>query len=148
MKTAYKPTINTLLNWQSKSGQSCHCLLRIYVNLAANKTIVIVSELASNKQNITISHDIERLTSSVMNYVPKTLSLSKEQITWIVHYGDFSQPRSYANLGYNDEFALVKLSSNSNDEEWKVLTTKEIHEILDGGILEPVEQVIAQLNQP
>lgn len=142
--------IKTIFYWQSKEGRSCHCLLRIYIDEVYGRTIVIASELDSNRQNTAITQDIKGLASTVMQTFGAQISVPREQITWIVHYGDFSQPRSYENIGFCDEFSRVDLpwqgtSLLKGESSWTVLRAALRKDILGWLNLEPVEQVLTEL---
>ncbi len=133
-------TLKTIFSWRSSTIGSSHCLLRLYLNNREKRTVIIASELASNRPNPTITHDIRLLWRTVIRDFKEFLNIENKYLIFIVHYGNFSEPPSYSNLGFPDEFARVDLSDNKK-EEWMVLNPTEVREMLDGVILEPVEEV-------
>lgn len=142
--------IKTIFYWQSKQGRSCHCLLRIYIDEVDERAIVIASELDSNRHNTVITQDIKGLASAVVQTFESQIGVPLEQIVWIVHYGDFSQPRSYENIGFSDEFSRVDLpwygtSLGEGESFWTVLRAAPRKEILGWIDLEPVDRVLAEL---
>ena len=136
--------LKTIFSWRSSTIGSSHCLLRLYLNNSEKRAIIIASELASNRQNPTVTHDVRLLWRTVIRDFKEFLNIENKDVIFIVHYGNFSEPPSYSNLGFPDEFARVDLSDNK--EEWMVLNPTEVREILDGVILEPVEEVLASLS--
>ncbi|WP_017716892.1 hypothetical protein [Kamptonema formosum] len=143
-------TIQSIFHWQSKEGRDSHCLLRIYIDENLGRAAVIASELDSNRHNTPITRDFKGLASAVARALGAELGVPRSQITWIVHCGDFSQPRSYENLGFPDEFSVVDFPESGTDNaegegSWTVLRTAQIQEILGGITLPPVERVVAEL---
>lgn len=137
-------TLNTIFDWRSSTIGSSHCLLRLYLNESEKRAIIIASELASNRQNPSITHDIRLLWRIAIRDFNEFLNIENNDVIFLVHYGNFSEPPSYYNLGFPDEFARVDLSDDK--EEWMVLSPTEVLEILDGEILEPVEKVLVSLS--
>jgi hypothetical protein len=144
--------IKMIFNWQSREGLHCHCLLRIYIKQNLGRAVIIASELYSNRENTSLTHDLKGLANAIVHSLRTEISVPLSQVTWIVHYGDFSQPHSYENLSFPDEFSLVNLPGNGNElgegeGEWIVMKSAQLQELLGSINLEPVEQVLAELGE-
>lgn len=144
-------SIKTIFHWQSAEGKHSHCLLRIYADAARQRAAVVASELESNRQNPDIGCDFKKLASAIARDFGQFLGVPMQQVTWLLHYGTFSAPLSYENLGFPDEFSKVELpwegtSLGEGEGEWIVFRAPKIREILDWATLEPVEEVLSELN--
>ena len=105
-------TIKRIFYWEAiwdaaKKHALSHCLLRIYID--ANRVAIIASEIESNKANIGIGRNFEGLASCVIKEFGSELSVPLSQVIWIQHYGRFSEPRSYENLGMRERFSQINL---------------------------------------
>ncbi len=147
-------TIKTIFDWKAdwdvaKRHTLSHCLLRIYVNIPTNRAVIIASEIESNRANIDIGHDFEGLASSVVKEFGAELSVPLSQVIWIQHYGRFSEPRSYENLGMRDRFSQIHLPMVGEKLEGKgkqtVLSSTKVQELMGWLDLEPVEEVLQKL---
>lgn len=151
IKTIFDWEANWLEHWdEGKRHSHSHCLLRIYVDVKANRAAVIASELNSNRQNIDIGHDFEGLARAVVREFRAILSIPLTQITWIQHYGRFSEPRSYENLGTPDEFSKIDLPWKGKELKGKGKETvldEEVENLLGWTNLQPVEQVLTELGR-
>lgn len=152
-------TIKTIFYWEAywsehwdetKRSSHSHCLLRIYIDMKANRAAVIASELYSNKPNIGISVDFEGLALAIVKEEGAKLGMPLSQVIWIQHYGRFSEPCSYENLEIRDSFCLIDLPWNGKELEGKgketVLRIAQIQELIGWINLEPVEKVLVELD--
>lgn len=121
-------TIKTIFDWEAnwpehwdktKRHSHSHCLLRIYVDPTANQAVVIASELNSNRQNIDIGHDFEGLVKAIVRELGAEIDIPISQVIWIKHYGRFSEPLSYENLGMRDRFSKIDLLWNGKELKGK-----------------------------
>jgi hypothetical protein len=85
-----------------------HCLLRIYLNTTEKKALVLASELHSNEQNISLTLGYSSLARAINECFSDEFSHLTE-VLWLAHYGEFSVPHSYCELGRPQEFVLVDL---------------------------------------
>lgn len=152
-------TIKTIFDWEAnwpehwdetKRHSYSHCLLRICVNVKANRAAVIASELYSNEPNIGISVDFEGLVKAVVKEFRSFISIPLSQVIWIQHYGRFGTPRSYENLNNRDSFYQIKLPGLGKEitgelEETYLLST-QVQELIGWTDIEPVEKVLLELD--
>ncbi len=152
-------TIKTIFYWEAnwpehwdetKRHSHSHCLLRIYVDVKANRAVVIASELYSNEPNIGISVDFEGLVKAVVEEFGATLGMSLSQVIWIQHYGRFGAPRSYENLNNRESFYQIKLpvvgEEITGELEETYLFSTGVQELIGWTNIEPVEKVLLQLD--
>jgi hypothetical protein len=85
-----------------------------------------------------------------MQELVANLAIPDSQITWIAHYGRFSEARSYENLHTPDSFYQINRwevkEGEKNDEEETYLLKEQVSELMGGQQLEPVEQVLKELD--
>lgn len=151
LKTIFSWEANWLEHWdESKRHSYSHCLLRIYVDPAANRAVVIASELYSNDLNIGIGYDFEGLARAIVRQFGLEVGIPLSQTVWIKHYGRFSEPRSYENLGIRDRFSKIDLTWNGKELEGKgketVFRIALVQELIGWINLEPVEKVLVELD--
>ncbi len=152
--------IKTIFHWHSNyqykyhvSSQDCHCLLRIYINESKKRTIVIMSELHSNRDAIDIDDGIADLIKSIILKFPSILGCSPN-IIWLTHYGSFSEPLSYTTVHIKDEFSQKFFAPYPDDPSIPtssvVLSEKQLKKLLGDNCfesiqLEPTAQVLEEL---
>lgn len=152
-------TIKTIFYWEAhwpkhwneaKRHSHSHCLLRIYVEPATNRAAIIASELNSNEPNIGIGLDFEGLAKAIVRELGSEIDIPLSQVVWIEHYGRFSDPHSYENLGVRDSFSKIDLTWSGKELEGKgketVLRIARVQELIGWINLEPVEKVLVELD--
>lgn len=151
-------TIKTIFNWnahwsahwdEAKRFSHSHCLVRVYTELAADRAVVIASELYSNNTNIGISQDFEGLAQAISNKFASFIRIPLSQVLWLKHYGRFSTPRSFENLDTRDQFSKMNLSWNEfvlEGEGQETVVYGEISDLTNWINLEPVEKVLIELD--
>jgi hypothetical protein len=136
--------------WEHASlSPDCHCLLRIYWLQNQTQAVVIASELHSNKGNTDVDSGYPDLVKSVIASFP-LLGTILPKTTWLSHSGQFSVPLSWAESHQREcsiEFA-VQLEPNVESplvEEVRYIEPGEVVKLLQGLSLEPVVEVLRQL---
>ncbi|PZD70219.1 hypothetical protein C1752_16683 [Acaryochloris thomasi RCC1774] len=95
------PVVETIFHW--KVGDSSHCLLRIYRDEREEQVIVVLSEIASNQDNTSITRDFEAVVNAVAVGLQGYLGSDVAKVNWLKHYGRFSERPTYENQ-YDPEF--------------------------------------------
>lgn len=141
------PVVETIFHW--RADDPSHCLLRIYIDELKKMAFVVTSELYSDRvsENF-ISADFGRLAQAVCEQYPELLSPDRiKHISWIAHYGSFSVPHSYENLGKREDFSQIDIpwplpgQLTSLGGEWTVLRPFAQEQLSSRILLEPVSVV-------
>jgi hypothetical protein len=139
--------IKTILHWLHKEGGEAHCLVRLYIWSDTSKALAVLSELRSNLRGLDITGDFIGVAKSLMQLLGTHIKLSKENITWVMHHGGFS----YYEALNQEDFTRVNLRwkgqfCESNLSDMHLLKEAEYQAIFDGIELEPIEEVLKELN--
>ncbi|PZD70621.1 hypothetical protein C1752_10471 [Acaryochloris thomasi RCC1774] len=146
------PVVETLFHWREEDA-SCHCLLRIYRDEQKEEVIVVASGLHSNKSmEHDVSIDFEALALAVREQYPIYLNEANTQkVTWICHYGRFSQANTYENQTTPERWLRVTLPWPLPEHiepwsaEWWVLRPNEVEELNTKIRLSPVADILEVL---
>jgi hypothetical protein len=148
------PIVETIFEWDAKwpelNRQSrSHCLLRIFIDSEHERAAVIASELDSNRGNVGIGVDFEGLAKAVIRDFSSSLPVALPQVQWVQHYGIFSTPASYENLGTPDEFSQIdwnwKQDTIAGEQLETVMDASEFQERYSWIELAPVEKVLSKV---
>lgn len=139
--------IKTILHWLHKEGGEAHCLVRLYIWSDTSKALAVLSELRSNPLNLDITDDFIGVAKSLIHLLGTHIKLSKENIIWVIHQGSFSY---YETLN-REAFTRVDLRWKAQFCEFNLSDTHLLNEveyqaIFDGIELEPIEEVLKELN--
>src|SRR5262245_40067601 len=138
--------IKTILYWNHKRGAEAHCLVRLYIWLTQPKAIAVISEIESNSPGLEITDDFTGVVAALRQLFREDLENRLEDLVWIVHHGRFSyyetldqETFTKVDLKWKGQFVECDLS------DWHLLKDAEIKEILDGVVLESVQEVLKDL---
>jgi len=139
--------IKTILHWLHKEGGEAHCLVRLYIWSDTSKALAVLSELRSNPPGLDITRDFIGVAKSLIQLLGTHIKISKENIVWVMHHGGFSY---YETLN-REAFTRVDLRWNaqfceSNLSDRHLLKEAEYRAIFDGIELEPIEEVLKELD--
>jgi hypothetical protein len=139
--------IKTILHWLHKEGGEAHCLVRLYILPDTSKALAVLSELRSNPLNLDITDDFIGVAKSLIQLLGTHINFSIGNIVWVIHQGSFSY---YETLN-REAFTRVDLRWNaqfgeSNLSDWHLLKEAEYRAIFDGIELEPIEEVLKELD--
>jgi hypothetical protein len=139
--------IKTILHWLHKEGGEAHCLVRLYIWSDTSKALAVLSELRSNPLNLDITDDFIGVAKTLIQLLGTHIKNSKENIVWVMHHGSFSY---YETLN-REAFTRVDLRwkaqfCESNLSDTHLLNEVEYRAIFDGIELEPIEEVLKELD--
>jgi hypothetical protein len=139
--------IKTILHWLHKEGGEAHCLVRLYIWSDTSKALAVLSELRSNPPRLGITRDFIGVAKSLIQLLETHIKLSLENIVWVIHHGTFSY---YETLN-QEVFTRVNLRwkaqfCESNLSDRHLLKEAEYRAIFDGIELEPIEEVLKELD--
>lgn len=130
VKTTEKlaPVVETIFHW--RSDDDSHCLLRIYRDEQEQQTVVVLSEIASNQENTSISEETVNIVRAITAKFSEHLSPNLEQTIWLMHYGCFSKPLSFENLHRSEEFSQIEFiweeGSSKQEASETILFSRDI----------------------
>lgn len=138
------PVVETIFHWQADDPN--HCLLRIYVDELQKIAFVVVSKLHSDHPDgNSITEKYGQIAQAVCREFPNLLNPKKiNHVTWIAHYGSFSTPQSYENLGKQEDFSQIDIPWPIPSQlpllggEWTVLRPHSQEQLASKILLEPV----------
>jgi len=139
--------IKTILPWLHKEGGEAHCLVRLYILSDTSKALAVISELKSNPRGLDIMGDFIGIAKSLMQLLETHIKFSRENIIWVMHHGGFS----YYEALNQEDFTRVDLRwkaqfCESNLSDRHLLNKAEYRAIFDGIELEPIEEVLKELD--
>ena len=139
--------IKTILHWLHKEGGEAHCLVRLYIWSDTSKALAVLSELRSNPPGLGITRDFIGVAKSLIQLLGTHIKLSKENIVWVTHHGGFSYYETL-NMESFTKFDLTweAESWESNVSHRHLIKEIEYRAIFDGIELEPIEEVLKELN--
>ena len=139
--------IKTILHWLHKDGGEAHCLVRLYIWSDTSKALAVLSELRSNPPGLDITRDFIGVAKSLIQLLESHIKVSIQNIVWVMHHGGFSY---YETLN-REAFTRVDLRGNAQSYESNLsdrhsLKEAEYRAIFDGIELEPIEEVLKELD--
>lgn len=142
------PVVETIFHWQVDDPS--HCLLRIFVDKQAQQAYVVASKLnGDHPSKNSITENFGKIAQAVCKEYSSLLNLERiNHVTWIAHYGLFSVPQSYENLGEQDDFSRIDIpwplptKLPSLGGEWTVLRPLAQEQLASKILLESVEAVV------
>lgn len=96
--------IAALVRWKHRRGRPAHCLARLYP--ADEKVIAVISELASNPNDLGIANDFAAVATEVLRVAREEIGVDPDQLVWLAHHGAFSVAGAYD----PDTFTLIPLT--------------------------------------
>lgn len=125
------PVVETIFHW--KVGDPSHCLVRIYRDEQQQQTLVVISEIASNQGNTSISETTVNIVSAINARFQEHLGPELEKTIWLMHFGCFSKPLTFENLHRSEEFSRIEFvweeDSPIQETSETVLFTQDIAEL-------------------
>lgn len=145
------PVVETIFHWQADDPS--HCLLRIFVEDQTQQAYVVASALYSNdNMEKHVSRHFEELALAVVSHYAELLDPSQiTDVIWICHYGLFSVPNSFENIGTLDRLSQINLSwpLSSTFSVWErqevVLSESEEERLFSKISLTPVSEILDRL---
>lgn len=142
------PVVETLFHWQADDPS--HCLLRIFVDDQAQQVYVVASKLHSDHPGEnSITENFGKIAQAVCKQYSNLLNIERiNDVTWFAHYGLFSVPQSYENLGEQEDFSQIDIpwplpaKLPSLGGEWTVLRPLAQEQLASRILLEPVQAVM------
>ncbi len=139
--------IKTILHWLHKEGGEAHCLVRLYIWSDTSKALAVISELKSNPRGLDITGDFIGVAKSLIQLLGTHIIFSRGNIILVMHHGGFSY---YESLNQEDftrvDFRWNAQFGESNLSDRHLLKEAEYRAIFDGIELEPIEEVLKELD--
>jgi hypothetical protein len=139
--------LDAVVAWQHRRGGRAHCLVRLYP--FKDRIVAVASEISSNDDRYGIADDMSSVAAKALHLAQEHLNAEPHRITWLAHHGAFS----YYDAFDPDTFTLIPLAWNGQRyqddlEAHRLLTEREVHDLLRGQTLEPVPRVLTSLGWP
>jgi hypothetical protein len=139
--------IKSILHWQHKRGGEAHCLIRIFICLTQPKAIAVISEIESNPPGLEVTDDFAGVAEALIRLFRTDIESKLKDLVWVVHHGWFS----FFEVLNQETFTRVDLKWKGQHIEcdlsdWHLLQASEIQILLDGIELEPVQEVLKDLD--
>ena len=139
--------IKTVLYWNHARGGEAHCLARLYLwQLTQRKAIVVISEIQSNPPGLDITNDFAGVVEALRQVFREDIENRLEDLVWVVHHGAFS----YRETLDQETFTRVDVKwkgqvMKEDVSDWHLIKETEVEALLDGVVLQPVQEALKDL---
>ncbi|MCX5070357.1 hypothetical protein OOJ91_31405 [Micromonospora lupini] len=139
--------LDAMVAWRHRRGGQAQCLVRLYP--FDGRIVAVASEISSNDDRYGIADDMPGVAAEALHLAQEHVDADPHRITWLAHHGAFS----YHDAFDPDTFTLIPLSWDGqryedNLEAHRLLSEREVYDLLGGQTLEPVPRVLAGLGWP
>jgi hypothetical protein len=139
--------VSCVVRWAHPLSVQAHCLARLVLGAPAAPAVAVLSEIASNPDELGITGDFAAAADAFVQVLTDAKrELDPAQVVWIAHHGPFS---SYDPAGPETftEVALVFDGQGYHDDlsRHRLLSGVEVTQRIKPLALKPVEQVLADL---
>ncbi|MGI5470468.1 hypothetical protein [Streptomyces sp. CA-132043] len=141
------PRFTGVVEWRHRRAGAAHSLVRAVHDPAARRTVVVVSELASNPDDRGITDDFGSVADAVVPVLQGRLTKELGSVVWIAHFGAFSYhdptgPETFHRIDVTGDAGSGHRDDLRGDEP---LSAQEVATLLEGWHLQPVAQVLTTL---
>lgn len=140
--------VSCVLRWQHPLGTQAQCLARLIIDAPSIPPVVVLSEIASNPDELGITGDFAAAADAFMGVVASAVGdLDPAGVIWVAHHGPFSShdptgPETFT------EIALAFDGQHYHDDLTgdRLLDAEEVTRRIRPLELEPVPEALTELD--